>query len=118
MAQQQGTVTITVLYPRDEGSTFDMKYYLSTHLPMVEKAWKPHGAKNWNVIEIPAGPDGKAPYSAQAIVAWEPRGENGLDGVIAATTSEEGKAVSADVPNFSNRQPVVCIGGVVGSASL
>ena len=118
MAINKGTITISVLYPRDESSTFDLDYYVATHLPMAEKAWKPHGLLAWNVIEIPNPPGGKSPYSTQAFVTWEAKGENGMEGVMAGLTCDAGKELSADVANFSNRKPEVLIGQVRGSGSV
>lgn len=33
--------TITVVYP--QGGKFDMDYYKSTHMPLVQKKWSSHG---------------------------------------------------------------------------
>ena len=118
MAINKGTITISVLYPRDDSSTFDMDYYLGTHLPMAEKAWAPHGMIAWNVIEIPNPPGGKAPYSVHSFVTWQAKGENGLEGVMAGMTSDAGKELAADVPNFSNRTPEVIMGPVRGSSTV
>jgi uncharacterized protein (TIGR02118 family) len=30
-------ITVTVLYPNQEGAKFDMSYYLGKHIPMVKK---------------------------------------------------------------------------------
>lgn len=109
-------MTVTVQYPRDETSTFDLDYYLSTHIPMVAKAWGPYGLISWAVIEVPKPPSGPLPpYSIQAFVTFEAKGETGFEGAVAGLTSEEGKALSADVVNFSNRTPEVLIGSVKGS---
>jgi hypothetical protein len=40
--------TVTLLYP---AVPFDLKYYLTSHMPMVEKAWKSKGLKSWQVSE-------------------------------------------------------------------
>lgn len=114
-------ITVTVLYPRDETSTFDMKYYLATHMPLAEKAWVPHGLLSWSVTEIPAvpGADGKLPaYSVQTFTTWEAKGESGMDGVGAGMASEDGQALAADVPNFSNRMPSVLAGKLAKSVTL
>lgn len=47
-------IRVSVLYPNSQGASFDMEYYLKTHLPMVRKtlraallkdeAWKGLGA--------------------------------------------------------------------------
>jgi hypothetical protein len=30
-------IRVSVLYPNSQGASFDMEYYLKTHLPMVRK---------------------------------------------------------------------------------
>ena len=115
MAIPTGTVTISVLYPRDETSTFDMSYYLSTHIPMAERAWSPHGMLTWSVVEIP---DPKAKFNVHCLISWTAKGETGMDGVMAGRTSEAGKELVADVPNFSNRKPEVIIGSVKASGKV
>jgi hypothetical protein len=117
MPFRQGTVAVTVLYPRDETSTFDPEYYLSTHFPMAEKAWKPHGLLSWVVTETSNPPAGKpTPYSIQTLVTWEARGESGLYGVYAGLGCSQGQELLHDVPNFGNRMPEILIGTVKGSA--
>lgn len=115
MAIKSGTVTLNVLYPRDETSTFDLKYYLSTHMDLAEKAWKEHGLLTYSVIE---SPDPKSPYSVISLLTWEARGENGMDGINAGFATEASKALAEDVPNFSNRSPTVVVGLVKASGTV
>jgi hypothetical protein len=43
---------ITVAYPRPSGEVkFDLKYYIETHMPLVDKTWGPKGLKSWTVTE-------------------------------------------------------------------
>ncbi|KIV96960.1 hypothetical protein PV10_00770 [Exophiala mesophila] len=115
MTANPGTIALHVLYPRDETSTFNLEYYLSTHMALAEKAWKEHGLLTYNVIEAP---DPKSPYSIATFLTWEARGESGMDGVMAGFASELGKALAEDVPNFSNRTPAVVVGPVKASNSV
>lgn len=50
-------VSCVVAYPstnKDGGATkFDMQYYLSTHMTMIDKYWAPHGMKSWEVQTFP-----------------------------------------------------------------
>lgn len=60
---------LTVLYANEEGSAFDMNYYLSTHMPLCGKIWGPHGLQSWQVIQFITHADGSAPpYKVQAIL--------------------------------------------------
>ena len=51
------TIKIVVLYPNPEGATFDMDYYLATHMPLVSESWSQYGLKGWEVVQF--GPGGK-----------------------------------------------------------
>lgn len=50
-------VSCVVAYPSTtkEGgeTTFDMDYYLSSHMDMIDRFWKPHGMKSWEVQKFP-----------------------------------------------------------------
>jgi hypothetical protein len=43
---------IYVSYPAKEGATFDMDYYLNTHMKLVEKHWTQFGMKDWTVVQF------------------------------------------------------------------
>ena len=52
---------VSVMYPTKEGSRFDIGYYLSSHMPMVEEKWRSMGLKRWEVLRGRAAPGGEAP---------------------------------------------------------
>jgi len=102
----------TVLYPNEEDATFDMDYYLKTHMPMVLKQWAQHGLQSYTVIKFIPGSDGsRPPYSVQATLQWKDR-----EGVEKALAGEEQKIIFGDVKNFSNKGPVFMGGDVVGTS--
>ena len=104
--------TITVMYENVDDATFDLEYYLSKHMPFVQTKFAPFGIKGWRVIKGVDTPTGEKPrYSIIALLEFD-TGQQFKDGVAAA-----GKEVFGDVPNFSNKSPVVVIGDVVGSSS-
>ena len=39
--QTEGFYTLTAIYPKDEGSTFNMRYYESSHGPLVQELFQP-----------------------------------------------------------------------------
>ncbi|KAF2166237.1 hypothetical protein M409DRAFT_55098 [Zasmidium cellare ATCC 36951] len=100
------TYTLTILYPA--GTTFNMPYYLSTHMPLAEKHWKPYGAQSWKVVQLPHD----APYCVQATVKWGSREE-----FLKALAGPEVEEIKGDVKNFSDREPIMLVGEVVGSSS-
>ncbi|EXJ83658.1 hypothetical protein A1O1_07282 [Capronia coronata CBS 617.96] len=101
----------TVLYPAESDATFDMAYYLKTHMPLVYEKWAKYGLTGWEVIEFAPGPDGSKPYSVAGVLHWE-----SADNIGKAMGGEETAAVMEDVKNFSNKSPVFLIGNVVGTS--
>ena len=103
--------TITVLYENVEDATFDLGYYMAKHMPLVEEKFKPFGIKGWRVLKAVGTPFGGKPlYSIIANLEFDTAGQ------FRAAVAAEGEVVFGDVPNFSNKDPVVVIGDVVGSA--
>lgn len=83
-------------------------------MPLVTKHWGSYGLKDWTVVAHQEGLEGAAPaHRILAILHWD-----SIDGVKKATTSEEGKVIFEDVPNFTDIVPVFNIGDVVGKAAV
>ena len=102
------TVAISVLYPRQEGSTFDLPYFLTHHMPLCESRWKPRGLKACHVIRC----HDDDPYSVQCIMYWESM-EKWMN---AALDEANSKDIFEDIVNFSNVRPVKVGGEVVKGA--
>ena len=102
---------ITVLYPNVDDATFDLDYYLAKHMPLVMRLFGPHGMTGWRVSRLVGTPTGaRSPYSIAATLEF-PTPE-----AFKAALAAEAKAVLGDVPNFSNKEPVIMIGEIVGHA--
>lgn len=102
--------TSLVIYPSDPDARFDMDYYLKTHMPLAAEQWKSFGLRDWKVVELGPGLDGRSrPYSVATVMSWD-----SLDGLKAALASEAFKVVVADVPNFTDLRPLFLTGDVVG----
>jgi len=103
--------TITVLYENVDDATFDLDYYMATHMPLVEAKFKPFGIKGWRVLKAVGTPSGEKPrYSIIANLEFDTAEH------FKAAVAAEGGAVFGDVHNFSNKAPVVVIGDLVGTA--
>jgi uncharacterized protein (TIGR02118 family) len=100
---------VVVAYPRKDGATFNKEYYLSTHMPLVEKYWKKHGLKSYAVTELNA--DG--PYTYSVVMEFD-----SYEGFGAAAADPNTKEVMDDVPNFSNEQPVLVHGAVISRVNV
>jgi uncharacterized protein (TIGR02118 family) len=94
-------IRVSVLYPNSEGATFDMPYYLDSHMPMVreklgstllkEEIWKGLGAPG----------DKPATYQVLLHMFFDsPESFNTAFGAHAGT-------FMADIPNYTNIQPVI-----------
>jgi uncharacterized protein (TIGR02118 family) len=105
------TVSCTVLYPAEDGATFNMDYYLSSHMPLVGKKFGAHGLQSWSVTQFQPGPDGPKPiYSVQATLIFENAEQ------VGKAIEAEGSIVFGDVSNFSNKQPLFMMGPVLGES--
>ncbi|OJD31675.1 ethyl tert-butyl ether degradation [Diplodia corticola] len=103
--------TVTVLYPNVSDATFDLEYYLKTHMPLAQKNFGPHGLKGYKVSRILGTPGSdKPPYSVQCVLEFGSKDQ--VDDALKNATGP----VMADITNFSNQTPVFLIGEVVGSA--
>ena len=88
-------------------SAVDMSYYMSTHMPLVAKHWTPLGLKSWKVLQFPP----ESPYCVQATLEW-----GSMDDFKAAAGHESAKEVMGDIKNFSDKEPVLMSGEVVGTS--
>ncbi|KAI5371002.1 putative EthD domain-containing protein [Septoria linicola] len=93
--------TVTVVYP--QGAKFNMDYYKSTHMPLVQAKWGKYGLKSWKVIKFADD----AAYTVQATLEFE-----NIKAFQDAASSPEAKEVLGDVPNFSDKDPVILAGEV------
>jgi uncharacterized protein (TIGR02118 family) len=104
---------ITVLYATSEDGNgrFDVDYYVSQHMALVEKAWEKVSIQSWQVVKFAPFLNGAAtPYHAAAIVTFDSR-----DGANNALAAEATKEVFGDVPNFSNLKPLLMVGDLQGA---
>lgn len=99
-------VIITVLYPNDPSTHFDMSYYLSTHMPLVQKRWSAYGLTDWRITQFSGttDPSVPSPHSVEAKLEFESMEKFKEAGEAA------GAEVFGDIPNFTDRKPVILIG--------
>ncbi len=92
---------VSIMYPNDQGATFDFEYYRSTHSKLVEEHLKPFGLVKFGIDKgISGGGDQPAPYICIGHLYFETR--EGYDRGIA----EVGSLLRADIPNFTNTTPL------------
>jgi len=100
-------IKVSVLYPNHEGSTFDMAYYCNTHIPLVRRLLGP--ALKGVAVEQGIGgiaPGSPAPYLAMGHLLFE-----SLEAFQKAF-EPNAQALLADIPNYTNAQPLIQISEV------
>ncbi|KAF3400162.1 hypothetical protein F1880_008473 [Penicillium rolfsii] len=93
-------IAVQVIYPASSASSFDMSYYLKTHIPLVKKQWGPEGLQSWSVY---AGREG-ADYHAQAVLIWKS---------LEAYNNRTAEEIAADIRNFTDVPPYRWVGKVI-----
>ncbi|TDZ39166.1 hypothetical protein CTRI78_v010641 [Colletotrichum trifolii] len=86
------SIAITVLFRNEADARYDLAYYANTHMPLYGP-----------------GPDGaEPPFVFGSTVTWAEGSQ-----VQTAFAGPEAARVFADVPNFSNKEPLFLYGEVV-----
>src|SRR4051812_14264487 len=100
-------IKVSVLYPNSPDAKFDMSYYLHKHMPLVREK----SGSACKGIAVDQGLAGGAPGAPAAYVAM---GHILYDTVAAFQTvfDKHGPALLADIPNFTNVQPVIQLSDV------
>src|SRR5262249_42776519 len=101
-------IKVSVFYPNSPGATFDMAYYTSKHLPLVQN--RVPACKG---VAAEKGISGAAPGSPPTYIAL---GHPLFDSVESFQSgfSPHAAEILADVPNYTNTQPVIQISEVSG----
>ena len=100
-------IKVSVLYPKQEGSRFDMDYYCATHMPLAQKLLAP-AIKGIAVEQGICGntPDSPPTYAAMGHLFFE-----SVDAFLAAFVPNAAALVD-DIPNYTNVQPTIQISEV------
>lgn len=96
----------TVLYPTREGARFDHAYYNDHHIPLVKEAFAETGLTDVHVVTgVSSGDGGPAPFVKIVTLFFRD-----AEAMQASLTSPQGAELTADLPNFTDIQPIVQIG--------
>ena len=100
-------IRITVSYPAAPGARFDHDYYQTTHRALLLEHLTAHGLQRVEMDRpLTEGAGGPPPIAAAAHLLFET-----LDGFKAGMSSH-GRAILADVANYTDLQPLVLISEV------
>lgn len=99
-------VSMQVIYPVIDGTTFDHDYYRDTHMQLVRDHMGEHIKSMVITKGLAGGPDTPPGFFAVATFVFE-------DQQTMGTALSKAGPVQADVVNFTNTQPAILIGEVV-----
>ncbi len=98
---------VSVMYPNTAGSTFDMAYYLDTHIPMVRRLLG--AALKGVAVEQGIGGEeagSPAPYLAMGHLLFD------SPEAFQSAFGPHAQAIVADIPNYTNSEPTLQISEV------
>lgn len=98
-------VKLSVLYPRQEGATFDMQYYREKHLPLCRRLLG-------NAIKGLAVDEGIASALPSPFFVMFHLTFDSAESMQAAIDAHA-HALMADIPNYTNVQPVMQVSRIV-----
>jgi uncharacterized protein (TIGR02118 family) len=95
---------ITVIYPKTEGSHFDLEYYVKSHIPFVKARLERFGLQEIRLMRGTAALNGAAPE-------FEIIGELSFPSMeqLQAALTAHGAEIMADIPNYTDAQPAIQI---------
>ena len=106
--EEKGLIKVSVMYPFAEGTTFNMEYYETKHMPMVAGFLGPNLVKYTIEKGVASGiPNQPLPYMAIGIFYIK-----NLDDYRAAIGPNR-EAIRADFPNYTNATPIILISEVI-----
>ncbi len=100
-------IKVSVFYPYAANSTFDMPYYVNTHMPMVQQKL----GSAMKGLSVDHGLSAGQPDSTPTYIAM---GNLFFDSVEAfqKAWAPHAEAIVGDIPNYTNTQPVIQISEV------
>jgi uncharacterized protein (TIGR02118 family) len=104
---KKGMIKVAIFYPNGEGKTFDMDYYSTKHMPMAASLF----GDSLKAMSIDKGlasgtPDAPVPYLAIGYFYFETMSS------FQNSMGPNREKLRADVPNYTNIQPVIQISEV------
>ncbi len=101
-------IRMAIIYNKTEDSTFDLDYYIKSHMPMAAAEF---GAFKWDVDNVVSGADGRdSPIHCIGYLYFESE-EKRLAGMNDTTVPK----VIGDVPNYYKPgMPVAIVSEVLG----
>ena len=99
---------VSVVYPKTATSRFDHAYYTSHHVPLVNRTYGAHGMKSIKVLRGTSSLGGAPVYELIALLEFAD-----MDAFLKAAGAHSDE-VMADVPKFTDIQPIVQFNDSIG----
>ncbi|KAM5341985.1 hypothetical protein ACJ41O_015016 [Fusarium nematophilum] len=101
--------TVTAVFPNVPDAKYDIDYYLTKHMPLIQERWAKYGVKSWSATKFVDGLDGSPSlYAFGSVVTWD-----NAEQVKTAFAGPEVGEIMGDVSNFSNKDAIFLIGEVL-----
>ncbi len=103
-------IKVTVLYANEEGKSFDLDYYVNTHVPLAQRLLTPMGMIKGEVEKgiSAADPNQPAPFVVLGHLYF-----NSADEVHEAFKTH-GREILGDIKNYTDIQPTFQISETIG----
>ena len=95
-------IRVSMMYPVTDGATFDLEYYRTKHMDDIVK--RTPGVIRYEIDEAIDGP-----YFVIGQIYFE-----SAEALEAATNGPTAEEAWADVPNFTNLQPIMQVSRILG----
>jgi len=101
-------IKVSVMYPNEPGTRFDVDYYKTTHMALVKRLLEPAGLQGVGVDRglSGVGPDDPPPYHCIGHLFFE------TADAYRQAMQQHGPALRDDIPNFTDATPVRMISEV------
>ena|ERR1700750_2391021 len=101
-------VSVSVLYPKTDGSHFDYEYYLQKHVPMVRSRCQPLGLSRLDLIRGISTLNGGQPgFELIGILTFESKEQ------MQSALAQAGEEILSDIPNFTNISPYIQLNDLI-----
>lgn len=97
-------IRISILYPNREGARFDLSYYVDRHMPVSIGLLSAH--PGFRGVSVEHGLGGAVPGSAPAYIALCHFLFDTIEDFLAAFMPHA-EALQADMPNYTDIEPVI-----------
>ena len=105
-------IRISILYPNDKGSRFDVSYYVETHMPMSIKLLSAH--PGFKGVSVERGIGGVVSGSDPTYVAMCHFSFSSVESFLDAFMPNA-EVLQGDMPNYTDIEPVIQFNEVLTS---